>query len=87
MKKILITGSHGFLARNIAFLLNKKSCNVYGIGNGKWNKKQYQKWSYNYLVNKEVTLKNYPLLQRKKLKHFIISLGQNHRRLQIIFMN
>ena len=52
-----------------------------------WNKKQYQKWSYNYLVNKEVTLKNYPLLQRKKLKHFIISLGQNHRRLQIIFMN
>jgi nucleoside-diphosphate-sugar epimerase len=35
MKKILITGSHGFLARNTAFLLKKKSYKVYGIGNGK----------------------------------------------------
>ena len=58
MKKILITGSHGFLARNTAFLLKKKSYKVYGIGNGKWNKKQYQKWGYDYLVNKEVNLKN-----------------------------
>ena len=58
MKKILITGSHGFLARNTAFLLKKKSYKVYGIGNGKWNKKQYQKWGYDYLVNKEVNFKN-----------------------------
>ena len=58
MKKILITGSHGFLARNTAVLLKKKSYKVYGIGNGKWNKKQYQKWGYDYLVNKEVNLKN-----------------------------
>ena len=39
MKKILITGSHGFLARNTAFLLKNKSYKVYGIGNGKWEKK------------------------------------------------
>ena len=58
MKKILITGSHGFLARNTAFLLKNKSYKVYGIGNGKWKKKQYQKWGYDYLVNKEINLKN-----------------------------
>ena len=38
MKKILITGSHGFIARNTALLLKKKSYKVHGIGNGKWNK-------------------------------------------------
>ena len=58
MNKILITGSHGFLARNTALLLKKKSYKVYGIGNGKWSKKQYQKWGYDYLINEEVNLKN-----------------------------
>ena len=44
MKKILITGSHGFLGRNLSVLLKKKSYKVYGIGNGKWSKKEYKKW-------------------------------------------
>ncbi len=31
MKKILITGSHGFLARNIAFLLKKNLVKYMGL--------------------------------------------------------
>ncbi len=58
MKKILITGSHGFLARHTAYLLKKKHCKIHGIGNGKWTKKQYKKWGYNYLINGKVNLNN-----------------------------
>lgn len=58
MKKILITGSHGFLARNTALLLKKNSYKVYGIGNGKWSKSRYKKWGYEFLINGEVNLKN-----------------------------
>ena len=58
MKKILITGSHGFLGRNMSILLKKNFYKVYGIGNGKWSKKQYKKWGYDYLINGEVNLKN-----------------------------
>ncbi len=58
MKKILITGSHGFLARHTAYLLKKKHYKIHGIGNGKWTKKQYKKWGYNYLINGKVNLNN-----------------------------
>ena len=58
MKKILITGSHGFLARHTAYLLKKKHYKIYGIGNGKWTKKQYKEWGYNYLINGKVNLIN-----------------------------
>ena len=58
MKKILITGSHGFLARHTAYLLKKKHYKIHGIGNGKWTKKQYKKWGYSYLINGKVNLNN-----------------------------
>ena len=58
MKKILITGSHGFLGRNISKILSKKSFIVYGIGNGNWSKNYYKKWGFDYLLNGEVNLKN-----------------------------
>jgi UDP-glucose 4-epimerase len=58
MKKILITGSHGFLGRNISKILSKKSYIVHGIGNGNWTKNYYKKWGFDYLLNGEVNLKN-----------------------------
>ena len=58
MKKILITGAHGFLARHVSKTLSQNSFKVYGIGHGKWKKSSYKKWGYNYLINGDVNLKN-----------------------------
>tara|TARA_B100000965_G_C19471068_1_gene704141 strand:- start:105 stop:1013 length:909 start_codon:yes stop_codon:yes gene_type:complete len=69
-KKVLITGSHGFLARNLSRLLSKNSYKVYGIGNGKWKKNNYKKWGYDYLVNGDVNIKN--LLKNFNKVDFII---------------
>ena len=70
MKKILITGSHGFLGRNISKTLNQKYFVIEGIGNGSWSKKYYKKWGYNNLVNGDLNLKN--LLKNFKQFDYII---------------
>ena len=57
-KKILITGSNGYIAKNIAKKLKKKNFNVYGIGRGKWKKKEYKKWGYLDQINGNLTKKN-----------------------------
>ncbi len=64
-KKILITGSHGYIAKNIAKKLQKKNFIVYGIGRGKWVKKDYKKWGYINLINGELTKKNLSKLNLK----------------------
>ena len=56
-KKILITGSHGYIAKNIAKKL-RNNFNVYGIGRGKWKKKDYKKWGYLDQINGDLTKKN-----------------------------
>jgi UDP-glucose 4-epimerase len=58
MKKVLITGSHGFLGRNISKTLSGKSLLIEGIGHGNWKKKDYKKWGFSHLVNADVNLKN-----------------------------
>ena len=57
-KKILITGSNGYIAKNIAKKLKKKNFNVYGIGRGKWRKEDYKKWGYLNQINSNLTKKN-----------------------------
>ena len=57
-KKILITGSHGYIAKNIAKKLKKKNFNIYGIGRGKWEKKDYKKWGYLHQINGNLSKKN-----------------------------
>jgi len=57
--KVLITGSEGYLARNLARNLFKKKIICYGIGRGNWRtKKQYKKWGYkknlNVSINKKI---------------------------------
>ena len=70
MKKILITGSHGYLGRNISKTLSKKTFKIYGIGNGNWSKNSYKKWGFDYLINGEVSFKN--LLRHFKRFDYII---------------
>ena len=57
-KKILITGSQGYIAKNIAKILKKKNFNVYGIDRGKWKKIDYKKWGYLNQINGNLTEKN-----------------------------
>ena len=57
-RKILITGSNGYIAKNIAIKLKKKNFRIYGIGRGKWTKKDYKKWGYFDQINGRLTKKN-----------------------------
>ena len=59
-KKILITGSQGYIAKNVAKKLQKKNFNVYGIGRGEWVKNDYKKWGYLNQINGKLTKKNVP---------------------------
>ena len=56
--KILITGSQGFLARNLALSLKEKKFKVYGIGRGRWKGNQYKKWGYKKNLNTNINLKS-----------------------------
>lgn len=50
--KVLITGSEGYLARNLARNLNQKKIICYGVGRGNWKtKNQYGKWGYKKNIN------------------------------------
>ena len=69
-KKILITGSQGFIAKNIAKSLHNKYVDVYGIGRGNWKEKDYTKWGYKKQINGNVDIKN--LYKYKKNFNLII---------------
>tara|TARA_A100001011_G_C14269673_1_gene826413 strand:+ start:654 stop:1556 length:903 start_codon:yes stop_codon:yes gene_type:complete len=70
MKKILITGASGFLARHVAKLLSQKSYNIYGLGHRNFKKSNYKKWGYKHLVNGDVNIRN--LLSNFKSVDYII---------------
>ncbi len=44
--KILITGSQGYIARNLAKKLGEKNYFCYGIGRGNWKRNDFKKWGY-----------------------------------------
>ena len=52
-KKILITGSQGYIAKNVAKKLQKKNFNVYGIGRGEGEKNDYKKVFTQNFINKK----------------------------------
>ena len=49
--KILITGSQGFLGRNLSQKLSREGFICYGIGRGNWKNKNYKKWGYFKNIN------------------------------------
>ncbi len=70
--KILITGSQGFLARNLSKKLNKFGFICYGVGRGKWKGNIHKKWGYYKNINgtiSEKTLKKYKKIKFKYIIH------------------
>ena len=66
--KVLITGSEGYLGRNLARNLNKRKICCYGIGRGSWKKKyQYNKWGFKKNLNGNISNK---LLKKFKNYNF-----------------
>ena len=54
--KVLITGSEGYLARNLSRNLNKKKIICFGIGRGNWKtKNHYKKWGYKKNINGSIS--------------------------------
>ena len=64
--KILISGSEGFVARNLSKKLNKFGFKCYGIGRGKWKSNDHKKWGY--YKNICATINNKTLNKYKKIK-------------------
>ena len=64
--KILITGSQGFLARNLSKKLNEFGFICYGIGRGKWKGNTHKKWGYQKNISGTINEKN--LFKYKKVK-------------------
>jgi len=56
--KILITGSKGYIGKQIAKKLSNLNFNVYGIGRGEWKKIDYQKCGYKKNINGNISEKN-----------------------------
>lgn len=73
---ILITGSQGFLARNLAKKLKKSKISVYGMGRGSWNKNNHKKWGYNKNINSDVNLINIKKYSKLNFDYIIHCAGK-----------
>ena len=68
---ILVTGSQGFLARNLSKRLKRNNFKIYGIGRGAWKKNDHKNWGYIKNINSDISLKN--LFVYRKIKfHYIV---------------
>ena len=66
---ILITGSQGFLARNLSKKLKRNNFKIYGIGRGAW-KKNTTDLDHNKGFNKHTKIK-YNIKETPKICKFI----------------
>lgn len=73
---ILITGSQGFLARNLALKLKRKNFKIYGIGRGDWSANEYKKWGYLKNLNNDLILKNILKYKKISFKYIIHCAGK-----------
>ena len=69
--KILITGSQGYIARNLSKKLSKKKISCYGIGRGNWKRKDYKKWGYYKNVSGTINTKSLKKLKNIKFNYII----------------
>ena len=65
--KILITGSQGYIARNLSKKLSKKKISCYGIGRGNWKRKDYKKWGYYKNVSGTINTKSLKKIKKYKI--------------------
>ncbi len=61
---ILITGSQGFIASNLALKLNKNKHNIYGIGRGKSKKYQFNDSGYKKNIQGDINPKNLKKIEK-----------------------
>jgi UDP-glucose 4-epimerase len=73
---ILITGSQGFLAKNLALKLKNKNLKIYGIGRGKWKGDEYKKWGYFKNLNEDINSKNILKYKKISFKYIIHCAGK-----------
>ena len=73
---ILITGSAGFIAKEVALKLNKNKLNIYGIGRGNWKKNSHKLWGYKENICKEINPKNLNKLNKIKFNIIIHCAGK-----------
>jgi UDP-glucose 4-epimerase len=73
---ILITGSQGFLGKNLALKLKNKNFRIYGIGRGKWKKNEYKKWGYFKNLNNDIDLNNISKYKNISFKYIIHCAGK-----------
>ena len=73
---ILITGSQGFLAKNLALKLKNKNLKIYGIGRGKWKGDEYKKWGYFRNLNDDINSKNILKYKKISFKYIIHCAGK-----------
>lgn len=73
--KILITGSQGFLARNLSKKLNNYGFVCYGIGRGKWKRNSHKKWGYYKNIIGTINKKNLKKYKKIKFEYIIHCAG------------
>ena len=73
---ILITGSQGFLAKNLSLKLKNKNLKIYGIGRGNWKGDEYKKWGYFKNINDDINSKNILKYKKISFKYIIHCAGK-----------
>lgn len=73
MKNVLITGTYGFLGRNVAKEFKSAGYHVVGIGHGKWYEDEYSKWGINEWYETTITFE--ALLNINKKFDLIVHCG------------
>jgi UDP-glucose 4-epimerase len=73
---ILITGSQGFLAKNLSLKLKNKNLKIYGIGRGNWKGDEYKKWGYFRNLNDDINSKNILKYKKISFKYIIHCAGK-----------
>jgi UDP-glucose 4-epimerase len=55
MKRLWITGAHGFLGRYVAQAFAREGWSVFGIGHGSWREAEARSWGLEYWLEAEIT--------------------------------
>ena len=70
--KVLITGSQGYVARNVCKKLSKSGITCYGIGRGNWKKKaDFKKWGYYQNISSTINKKSLRGFKNNKFDYII----------------
>jgi UDP-glucose 4-epimerase len=73
---ILITGSQGFLAKNLSLKLKKKNFKIYGIGRGDWSSIEHKKFGYFKNLNTDLNSNNILEYKNISFKYIIHCAGK-----------